>query len=64
MKFSVRRLGIAVGALVEAGLIMWLLGGFVPAGLFAAVLTVFLGALIYRDLVRREASPASDIRAR
>lgn len=54
MRLSLRRVGIAVGALVEAALIMWLLGGFLPAGMFAALVTVLLGALIYRDIVARE----------
>jgi len=51
----VRRTGIALGALVEAALILWLLGGFLPAGLIAGLLTVVLGALIYRDIVSRDA---------
>lgn len=54
MRLSLRRVGIALGALVEAALIMWLLGGFLPAGLLVAVVTILLGALIYRDLVGRE----------
>lgn len=54
MRLSLRRVGIAVGALVEATLVMLLLGGFVPAGLLAALVTVLLGALIYRDIVERD----------
>jgi hypothetical protein len=61
MKFSVRRVGIAVGALVEAALVVWLLQGFLPAGLPVAVLTVVLGGLIYRDIVRREVRSSRDI---
>jgi hypothetical protein len=61
MKLSVRRAGIALGALVEAGLVLWLLQGFLPAGLLVALLTVFLGALIYRDIVRREVPSSRDI---
>jgi hypothetical protein len=34
---------------------MWLLSGFLPAGLIAGLLTVVLGALIYRDIVSRDA---------
>jgi hypothetical protein len=54
MALSIRRMGIALGAVVEAGLILWLLGGFVPAGGLAGIIAVILGALIYRDIVRRE----------
>lgn len=50
------RVGIAVGALVEGVLIVWLLGGFLPAGLGATVLAIVLGGAIYRDIVRRERS--------
>lgn len=57
MTVSVRRIGIALGALVEAVLILWLVGGFLPAGLIAGLLTVVLGALIYRDIVGRDARP-------
>jgi hypothetical protein len=53
MRLSFRRVGIAIGALVEAALIMWLLGGFMPAGPLAALVTVVLGALIYQDLLGR-----------
>jgi hypothetical protein len=60
MKLSLRRVGIALGALVEAGLIMWLLGGFLPAGLLAMFLTIVLGGLIYREIVRREVVPPRD----
>lgn len=63
MKISLRRAGIALGALVEAGLIMWLLQGFVPAGFVALILTLVLGGLIYQDVVRRGMS-ARDIRRR
>ena len=63
MKLSLRRVGIALGALVEAGLIMWLLQGFVPAGFLALLVTLVLGGLIYRDIVRRE-MPPRDIQQR
>jgi hypothetical protein len=58
MRLSLRRVGIAVGVLVEAALIMWLLGGFLPAGVPVALVTVVLGALIYRDVVGRETPSA------
>jgi len=61
MTRSVRRLGIAVGALVEAALILWLLSGFLPSGLPLALVTVVLGYLIYRDIVGREPRPTRDI---
>lgn len=62
MTTSVRRLGIAFGALVEAALILWLLSGFLPSGLPLALLTVVLGYLIYRDIVRRRSRPTHDVR--
>lgn len=62
MKLSPRRFGIALGALVEAGLVMWLLQGFLPAGLLALLLTVVLGGLIYLDIVRRGVEPPRDVR--
>lgn len=58
MNLSMRRLGIGLGALVEAGLIVWLLGGFLPAGILAVPLTVALGALVYRDITRRDSRPS------
>jgi hypothetical protein len=54
MRISLRRIGVALGALVEAVLIIWLLGGFLPAGLPAVVLAVVLGGLIYQDIMRRK----------
>ena len=58
MTRAVRRLGIALGALVEAGLIVWLVGGFLPAGIPLGLVTIALGYLIYRDIPRRGASAA------
>jgi hypothetical protein len=49
MRISLRRIGVALGALVEAVLVIWLLGGFLPAGLQAVVLS----GLTYRDIMRR-----------
>jgi hypothetical protein len=60
MRLSWRRLGIALGALVEAALILWLVGGFLPAGLLAAVVILVLGGLIYRDIVRRDRPSSGD----
>lgn len=55
-----RRSGIALGSLVAAWLCVWLLGGWLlgwdESGLIAAVATIVLGALIFRDIVRREAT--------
>jgi hypothetical protein len=64
MRLSLRRVGIALGALVEAALIVWLLGGFLPAGLLAGLVTVLLGALIYQDLVHRGSPSSNDTRER
>jgi len=61
MRLSFHRVGIAVGALVEAALIIALVGGFLPAGLPAALVAVAFGALIYRDIVRRESRSSGDI---
>lgn len=49
---ALSRLGIAMGALVEAALVLWLLGGFLPASLPLGLLTIVLGYLIYRDILR------------
>ena len=64
MRLSVRRIGIGLGALVEAGLILWLLGGFLPAGFLAGLVTALLGALIYWDLIAREPGPTGEIQRR
>jgi hypothetical protein len=61
VRISFRRLGIAFGAMVEAGLILWLFGGFLPAGLLVVLLAVLLGAAIYQDIIRRDAGPGSRI---
>lgn len=50
MRRAVTRIGIALGALVEAALVLWLIGGFLPAGLPLGLVTVVLGYLIYRDI--------------
>jgi hypothetical protein len=53
----VRRMGIAFGSLVAASLILGLVGGQVVMGASAGLVAVALGALIYRDIVRREPRP-------
>jgi len=52
----VRLVGIALGSIVAAWLVMWLVGGFLPATIaqFAGVLTLVLGGLIYADIRRRD----------
>jgi hypothetical protein len=49
-----RRVGIGFGTLVAATLVLWLLGGFLPAGLPLWIVAVGLGYLIYRDIIRRD----------
>jgi hypothetical protein len=54
---AIRRVGIAIGSLVIAALCVALVGWFVPQVLGPAtnpVLAVILGALIYRDIIRRD----------
>ena len=48
-----RRMGIALGSLVAAWLVIWLIGGQ-TLGILAGIGVIVLGALIYRDIVRRE----------
>ena len=60
MLVSLRRLGIAFGALVEAGLIVWLVSGFRPTGLPLGLLTVLLGFAIYRDILSRRRAPRGE----
>jgi len=67
----VRRLGIALGSLVAATLVVGLVGGVLlpliglgpvpttdplvaPPNLVVTLITVILGALIYRDILRRD----------
>lgn len=67
----VRRVGIAIGSIVAAGLVVGLVGGAVlpffgvpfrpvdpgttaPASALAGLVTIVLGGLIYRDIIRRE----------
>ena len=68
---SLRRLGIALGSLVAAALVVGLVGGWflpmvgamdaptaeltaTPSNLVSTMVVVILGALIYRDIIRRE----------
>jgi CBS domain containing-hemolysin-like protein len=71
---SVRRLGIALGSLVAAALVMGLVGGLVlslfglnttsttgavqlAGGIAFTLVTLVLGGLVYRDIIRRERPP-------
>lgn len=52
-----RRVGIAIGSLVAASLVIWLVGSWIPQVLGTAtnpILALILGGLIYRDIVRRD----------
>jgi hypothetical protein len=55
-------LGIALGSLVAAWLCIWLVGGLLlgstGGGVIATIAVVLLGALIFRDIIGREASPS------
>ena len=47
------RIGVAFGSLVAAWLVIWLLGGQ-TLGMLGGIAAIVLGALIYRDIVRRD----------
>ena len=52
-----RRVGIAIGSLVAASLVIWLVGSWIPQVLGTAtnpILAFVLGGLIYADIVRRD----------
>jgi hypothetical protein len=56
-----RRIGIAIGSLVAASLVIWLVGSWIPQVLGTAtnpILALILGGLIYRDILRRSSPPA------
>ena len=53
-----RRVGTAIGSLVAAALVVGLIGALVPVPGFTWIVTIILGGLIYRDILRREAPPA------
>jgi hypothetical protein len=57
----VRLVGIAIGSLVAAALVMWLVGWFLGPSFvpFAGLATVILGGLIYADIRRRNRPPAT-----
>jgi hypothetical protein len=46
-------MGIALGSLVAAWLVIWIVGGQ-TLGTLAGVVVIVLGALIYRDIIRRD----------
>jgi hypothetical protein len=52
----VRLVGIAIGSLVAAALVMWLVGWVLPPSFvpFAGLATLILGGLIYVDIRRRD----------
>ena len=51
-----RRVGIAIGSIVAAWLVISMIGGAVLpfSGVPAGIAVVVLGGLIYRDIIRRE----------
>lgn len=51
-----RRMGIALGSLIAAWLVIWLVGGQ-TLGTLAGVVVIALGALIYVDIIRRDQRP-------
>jgi hypothetical protein len=56
----VRLTGIAIGSLVAAALVMWLLSPIVGwiFGSLTGLVTLLLGGLIYADIRRRDRPPA------
>jgi hypothetical protein len=59
----IRRVGIAIGSLVAAGLVIGLVGGVIglgpETGLLTTIVIVVLGWLIYRDILGRERGPGA-----
>ncbi len=53
-----RRLGIAIGCLVAAWLCVWLVAGWLigspGSSVVATLVALVLGALLYRDIIRRD----------
>lgn len=51
-----RLVGIAIGSLVAAGLVLGLVSGFLPLPIasISGLLTIVLGGLIYADIRRRD----------
>ncbi len=58
MAHVIRRVGIALGSLVAAWLVVWLVGGSTIGSALAGLVTVVLGGLIYQDIIRRERRPS------
>ena len=57
---ALRLIGIAIGSLVSAALVMTLIGAFIPPLLgtwTVPVGTVVLGGLIFQDIARRDTKP-------
>jgi hypothetical protein len=54
---TLRRMGIALGSLVAAWLVVGLFAGSAATYGIMVIVTLILGALIYRDIIRREAAP-------
>jgi cobalamin synthase len=52
----VRLVGIAIGSIAAAWLVMWLVGWILPQSLipFAGLATLVLGGLIFNDIRRRD----------
>jgi hypothetical protein len=50
---AIRKVGIAIGSLVAAWLVVWLVGSLLPVPFAGGLLTIVLGGLIYRDISRR-----------
>jgi CHASE2 domain-containing sensor protein len=59
---SVRRVGIAIGSLVAASLVILLVGSWIPpilGSLTNPVAALILGGLIYQDILRRSPRPTA-----
>jgi hypothetical protein len=54
---SLRRVGIALGSLVAAWLVVGLVAGSLLSYGLMTIVTIVLGALIYRDILRRDEAP-------
>jgi hypothetical protein len=57
----IRLVGIAIGSLVAAALVMWLVGWFVGPAFapYAGLATLIFGALIYVDIRRHDRPPTA-----
>ena len=54
---TLRRVGIALGSLVAAWLVVGLVAGSLLSYGLMTIVTIVLGALIYRDILRRDEVP-------